>query len=224
MPPAPAERRPGETSRTAADAGASPAARSPLKTAMRRTLRLLGRDDAGEDGRDLAVEILAAEERGAGVEEETIVRVEGASGEARARAAPGGYLVVRGRTTREAGVTRSAAGAVTVVVEGETFRFENAALRSSARGGDSAGRAEVRAPMPGRVVRLLRGEGDPVRAGDGVLVLEAMKMQNEVRAPVDGVVATMKAAAGASLGGGEVLFAVLPADSPADPPADSPAG
>lgn len=178
---------------------------------MRRILRL--------DGRDLAVEVSPAEGGGAG-EREEIVRVEGASGEARVRPAPGGYLVARERTTKEAGVTRDGAGAVTVVIEQETFRFESAAVRSSASAGASGGRAEVRAPMPGRVVRLLREEGDPVRAGEGVLVLEAMKMQNEVCAPVDGVVATMRVAADASLGGGEVLFAVLPAD----PPAQSPAG
>jgi len=195
---------------------------------MRRILRLYGHHDGHpdgrDDGRDLAVEVSPAEEPGAGVERETIVRVEGAAGEARARPAPGGYLVTRERTTREAGVARSGAGAVTVVVEGETFRFASAATRSAAGAGASGGHTEVRAPMPGRVVRLLREEGDRVRTGEGVLVLEAMKMQNEIRTPVDGVVATMRAAPGASLGGGEVLFAVRPADSPADSPTDSPAG
>lgn len=183
---------------------------------MRRILRLAGSADGRGDRRDLAVEISPAEEPGAGGERETIVRVDGAPGEARVQPAAGGYLVRRERTTREAGVTRSKGGAVTVVVEGETFRFEGAAVRSSAGAGASGRRTEVRAPMPGRVVRLLREEGDPVRAGEGVLVLEAMKMQNEIRAPADGVVATMRAAPGASLGGGEVLFAVLPADPPAD--------
>lgn len=190
---------------------------------MRRILRLYGRDDGRDggrdDGRDLAVEISQPEEPGAGFEGETIVRVDGVAGEARVRPAPGGYSVARERTTRETGVTRSPAGAVTVVVEGETFRFASAAVRSSAGAGVSGGRTEVRAPMPGRVVRLLREVGDPVRAGEGVLVLEAMKMQNEIRAPVDGVVATMRVTPDASLGGGEVLFAVLPADSPADTPA-----
>lgn len=183
---------------------------------MRRILRLDGRHEGHGDGRGLTVDIQPAEERGAGGDAETIVRIEGTPGEARVRPTPGGYLVACGRTTREAGVTRSAAGAVTVVVEGETFRFESAAVRSSARAGASGGRTEVRAPMPGRVVRILREEGDPVRAGEGVLVLEAMKMQNEIRSPEDGVVATMSAAPDASLGGGEVLFAVHPADPPAD--------
>ena len=68
--------------------------------------------------------------------------------------------------------------------------------------------------MPGKVVRLLRDEGDRVGAGDGVLVFEAMKMQNEIRAPESGVIANMRAVAGTPMEGGEILFAVEPADSP----------
>ena len=45
---------------------------------------------------------------------------------------------------------------------------------------------EIRAPMPGRVVKVLAREGEPVEAGDGLLVIEAMKMQNEIRAPRPG--------------------------------------
>jgi biotin carboxyl carrier protein len=59
--------------------------------------------------------------------------------------------------------------------------------------------SEVRAPMPGRVVRLLVAEGEEVRAGQGLLVLEAMKMQNEIRAPRAGVVRTLGVREGASV-------------------------
>jgi pyruvate carboxylase subunit B len=53
--------------------------------------------------------------------------------------------------------------------------------------------------MPGRVVRLLVAEGEEVRAGQGLLVLEAMKMQNEIRAPRAGVVRTLGVREGASV-------------------------
>ena len=53
---------------------------------------------------------------------------------------------------------------------------------------DVAGRQQIAAPMPGKVVRLLVKEGDLVAAGQGLLVVEAMKMQNEVRSPKAGKV------------------------------------
>ncbi len=67
-------------------------------------------------------------------------------------------------------------------------------------------RGQVTAYMPGRVVAVLVGEGDAVRAGQGVLVLEAMKMQNEIQAEHDGVVKRVLVAAGEAVEGGDVLF------------------
>lgn len=52
----------------------------------------------------------------------------------------------------------------------------------------AAGPVVLRAPMPGLVVRIEVSEGQKVRAGDGVVVVEAMKMENEIRAPISGVV------------------------------------
>ena len=49
--------------------------------------------------------------------------------------------------------------------------------------GTEAGPQKVKAPMPGKIVRLLANEGDEVKAGQGVLVMEAMKMQNEMKSP-----------------------------------------
>jgi biotin carboxyl carrier protein len=56
--------------------------------------------------------------------------------------------------------------------------------RSAAGAGD--GPLEIRAPMPGRVVKVLASEGAHVESGDGLIVIEAMKMQNEIRAPRPG--------------------------------------
>jgi pyruvate carboxylase subunit B len=63
----------------------------------------------------------------------------------------------------------------------------------------------IRAPMPGLVVRLLVGPGNPVSAGHGVLVLEAMKMENELRAPAAGVVRAIRVEPGQAVEKGQPL-------------------
>jgi len=67
-------------------------------------------------------------------------------------------------------------------------------------------RQRVTAYMPGRVVALLAAEGEAVTAGQGVLVLEAMKMQNEILAEHDGTVTRILVQPGQSVDGGEPLF------------------
>ena len=61
------------------------------------------------------------------------------------------------------------------------------------RGGSvaSEGRQQVLAPMPGKIVRVLVKAGDTIEAGQGILVVEAMKMQNEVRSPKAGKIERM---------------------------------
>ena len=60
--------------------------------------------------------------------------------------------------------------------------------------------------MPGRVAAILVEEGAAVAAGDGVLVLEAMKMENEIQAERDGVVSRILVGLGAAVEGGDPLF------------------
>ena len=79
-----------------------------------------------------------------------------------------------------------------------------AAQGAGARGGRR--RQRVTAYMPGRVVALLAAEGQAVTAGQGVLVLEAMKMQNEILAEHDGTVTRILVQPGQSVDGGEPLF------------------
>ena len=67
------------------------------------------------------------------------------------------------------------------------------------------GPQEVVAPMPGKVVRLLVAAGDAVESGQGLLVVEAMKMQNEIRSPKSGKVERMIAKEGQAVNAGEVL-------------------
>ena len=61
------------------------------------------------------------------------------------------------------------------------------------------------APMPGKVVTLLVKPGDVVRAGDGIVVVEAMKMENELKASVAGTVKEIRTEEGKAVNGGDVL-------------------
>ena len=73
---------------------------------------------------------------------------------------------------------------------------------------EAEGRQQIVAPMPGKVVRLLVKEGDRVEAGQGLLVVEAMKMQNEIRSPKSGTVERILAKEGQPVNSGEVLCVV----------------
>jgi len=74
--------------------------------------------------------------------------------------------------------------------------------------GDEKGPKKVVAPMPGRVVRVLVAEKSEVEAGQGIVVIEAMKMQNEIKSPKKGTVQKLLAASGAAVNAGEVLAIV----------------
>ena len=111
-------------------------------------------------------------------------------------------VVLNGRVLR---VTFSAGN---IIVNGKTV---HAALadprdrrRSSASSSDS-GRREIKAAMPGKVVKVLVEPGQPVEPGAGLLILEAMKMQNEVRSPGPGAVAAIRVQPGDTVAAGQVL-------------------
>jgi biotin carboxyl carrier protein len=82
-------------------------------------------------------------------------------------------------------------------------------LRSRRKaGGEEKGPRKILAPMPGRVVRVLVAENAEVEAGQGIVVVEAMKMQNEIKSPKKGVVKQLSATAGAAVNPGDVLAVV----------------
>jgi len=83
-----------------------------------------------------------------------------------------------------------------------------AALASLAVRPARSGPQPVRAPMPGKVVKLLVQAGDAVKTGQGVVVIEAMKMENELRAPRDGTVASVAVKEGQPVEAGQVLVSV----------------
>lgn len=99
-------------------------------------------------------------------------------------------------------------GAVTEVgIEDERTRH----IRSlTGAGKASAGGGILKAPMPGLVVRIAVAVGDQVGAGAGLVVLEAMKMENELKAPAAGVVTAIKVTPGQAVEKGAVLLELAP--------------
>ena len=75
-------------------------------------------------------------------------------------------------------------------------------------GGGEEGPKKLVAPMPGKVVRILVQEKAEVEAGQGIAVVEAMKMQNEIKSPKKGIVQKIVAAEGANVSAGDVLAIV----------------
>ncbi len=126
----------------------------------------------------------------------------------------GAYLfIVDGRVFEcrvdKAGATR---GGYQVHVGGDTYNItlsDPKRLRDAkSSGADADGRASVVAPMPGKVVRVLVEHGEKVESGDGLVIVEAMKMQNEMKSPKAGTIVEIHAQAGATVNAGEVLIVV----------------
>ena len=70
----------------------------------------------------------------------------------------------------------------------------------------AAGSATISAPMPGKVLEVKVKAGDAVKAGDVLMILEAMKMQNEIMAPADGTISDVRVSAGQTVGTGDVMI------------------
>lgn len=81
-------------------------------------------------------------------------------------------------------------------------------LRSRSHAADDHGPRKLTAPMPGKVVRILLAQGVEVEAGAGVVVVEAMKMQNEVKSPKKGTIQKILVSEGAAVSAGDVLAIV----------------
>jgi len=119
----------------------------------------------------------------------------------------GSYLVRIGPRTYR--VTPSPGGEVSV--NGRTLRmevFDPRDLRPGAQSRTQQGPRKISAPMPGKVVRVLVTPGDAVEAGQGLIVVEAMKMQNEMKSPQAGRVVEVRTQAGATVAAGDILIVV----------------
>jgi len=129
----------------------------------------------------------------------------------------GEYLLISGSNVYKCRVSgRSgsvgAGQSFAIVVRGRTYEVavvDPKRLRSGeSAGAHHAGAAEIVSPMPGKIVRVLVESGDRVEAGAGIIVVEAMKMQNEMKAPKAGTVVSINAAEGATVNAGDVLAVV----------------
>jgi len=103
-------------------------------------------------------------------------------------------------------------GELLITLAGRTVAATVNGRRTGRSGGDLAGGAHgeqpVLAPMPGRVVRVLVSAGDDVAARQGVVVIEAMKMENELRSPKAGRIKEINVTPGTSVEAGRVLLVV----------------
>ncbi|MBI2997486.1 MAG: biotin/lipoyl-binding protein, partial [Deltaproteobacteria bacterium] len=70
------------------------------------------------------------------------------------------------------------------------------------------GRQEISVPMPGKVIAVLVSEGDRAEKGQGLVIVEAMKMENEVRSPIAGEVREIRVKAGDAVEAGAILAVV----------------
>ncbi len=129
-------------------------------------------------------------------------------------AAHGEYLLLAGNEVHNCRVENSAQRPGLLVVHVGTRRYEinvtdpRRLNRSAGAGVHHHGSAEIVASMPGKVVRVLVEIGSQVEAGAGIVVVEAMKMQNEMKAPKGGVVVSINLEAGATVNAGDVLAVI----------------
>jgi biotin carboxyl carrier protein len=121
---------------------------------------------------------------------------------------PGVYSILVNGASHEVRI-----GGGHVSVGNRRFEYEVQDPRQWKRSGDAAaggGRAAITAPMPGKIVRILVSAGDEVQAGQGIVVVEAMKMQNEMKAPRAGRIAAINVKENDSVNAGSVLATIEP--------------
>ena len=142
-----------------------------------------------------------------------IVTIDGERLEVDARVTrPGGYSLLIDGVSHLVEV-REDDDEIQVEVGGETYRLTvEEEFRARVRGRISAagrrGEQIVKAPMPGRVVGVLVGPGDRVQAGAGLIIIEAMKMENELRATAPGEVKEVRVTAGEAVSAGQILLVI----------------
>jgi glutaconyl-CoA/methylmalonyl-CoA decarboxylase subunit gamma len=121
---------------------------------------------------------------------------------------PNSFSILLNEKAFEIRVMQRPDGSLQAETSGEEFSIE-VLDRRAWRGRHSAeevgGRHQITAPMPGKIVRVLVKEGEQVKAGQGLLVVEAMKMQNEISSPKNGTVERVHVTEGQAVNSGEIL-------------------
>ncbi len=122
------------------------------------------------------------------------------------------YLIKDGNVVHEASLSEGAPGAFAVQLRGREFEVrvtDPKRLRAgSGTDSETSGKAEIRTAMPGKVVRIVVATGNTVEKGDAIIVVEAMKMQNEMKSPKPGTIADIRVAEGDTVGAGDVLVVI----------------
>lgn len=124
--------------------------------------------------------------------------------------APGLYSILVDGRSFEAHV-RAAAGEIVVTIQGREFAFGVDDPRERRKRGatlEAEGKQQVVASMPGKIVRVLVAAGQAVNSGQGIVVVEAMKMQNELRSPKTGKVERLLVKEGQAVSAGDVLAVI----------------
>lgn len=156
---------------------------------------------------------------GAGRYDVRWARRDGKGGEAASRAmalevrevGEGSYSVLDGHEVHDVRVERSDGRRVVELADGAVVLEYLDPLRPRAgKGGHAGGPRPIASPIPGRVVRVPVNVGDEVQEGQAVVIVEAMKMANELRTPIAGRVAAVRVAAGATVEAGQPLVVVEP--------------
>ena len=123
--------------------------------------------------------------------------------------APNIFSILLNGKSHEVRITPTPTGALTLQTDHQDFTAELLDSRAwrgrRHRALEAEGRQQIIAPMPGKIVRVLVQAGDKVEAGQGLIVVEAMKMQNEIRSPKSGTVERLLAKEGQPVNVGEVL-------------------
>ena len=101
------------------------------------------------------------------------------------------------------------AGEITVQVDGREYRLYDGRQRRK----PASTMGDLHAPMAGRIIRVLAKAGDGVRAGDTLLILEAMKMEQQILAPRDGIVAGLLCEEGDQVAAGQELVILQEGDN-----------
>ena len=103
--------------------------------------------------------------------------------------------------------------AIEIFYKGETFIFEVPSTRDKSALENASGIDKIVAPMPGRVVKVLKASGEKVSEGEGVIIVEAMKMESELKSAIDGTVTEVSAKDGDTVDLGAHLITVVADDA-----------
>jgi len=130
------------------------------------------------------------------------------------RSGPTIYSVIEDGRQFEAMVDEKGAHGFDVLVAGRIFHLESLDERTKLLAQSATpvltGPQAIAAEMPGKVVKIAAPAGESVREGQGVVILEAMKMENEIPSPIAGVVSEIAVSEGQTVEAGALLFTVTP--------------